>query len=875
MLVKITMLLCCAPLFSRAQSIPHADMDSPGQAESQVELVRVTGSRLRKVDVEYALPVTVLDRQILEATGEFRLSDALRKLPYNNLGAQSQGFGIAGGEVLGFVDLRGLGPSRTLVLVNGRRLTLSGQSNGAIANLNMIPLSAVDRVEVLRDGASAVYGSDAISGVLNVILKSEFHGFETALGITDSRQNADEKLLSLAGGLTDSRLRFFWAVEGTRREAVTSAERAMDPSELLLAVNPTGDPGTWYAADWFGDGSGVPGPWTAQSGCPADRLQSFGAWRTVHPQTGEVAGPEPVTICALRLSDSNNWSPRLEASRAFVSTAYDLAEPTEVFTTLLWSRLQAQALLTTGGDLENAIAADNPINPAYDSGTATAPWPVSLYFGFQQPGDRDRQVESDYVSLLAGLRQTFDAGVVESALQYDRETTDRSIANLALRSDLREAIAEGAFNPFLVRNDPGVVDALLYKQRDRAKSTIAAFDASWTPGQTISLFSVLPLSWMIGGEFRRESFEFQPDLQDLALNVFGWLPGGYLVDAHRDVWSAYAEASLALPGAVEFGYAGRFDDYSLPAKSRWTHKLSLSWRPGRSLLFRANWGQGFRAPTLVELAAPAVPALAFRIVDRLGCKRAGGSPAFQECRPVTKLTNEVANPGLQPETSASYNAGFVWQISDTASFQLDAWGVDVKDQVTAPTAQQLLDLELMEAVPPGSEIVRNPGGFIEEVVRGRVNFPRVKARGVDLEFEGTVSLGNSGSLGVFSMWSFLTDSELTIVAELPAEDRIDEGTVPAWKSRTDFTWSRASFTVRAVVFGVDAFTEGQQFFSEWWSFDMNGSWRAPWNAELTMGVRNLTDKRPDNLSLRHHDYDGRSWYFLYRQYFGKGPLQIR
>src|SRR5690554_3819117 len=156
------------------------DQEQEEEAAERVERIQVTGSRIQRTDMEGALPVTVIDRQSIELSGEISAADLIRNTTFNSAGSFRPQSGSSA-QGVSQVNMRGLGASRTLVLVDGRRLTMS-PSTGSSQDLNSIPMGAIERIEILSDGASAVYGSDAIGGVINVITRRDFNGVELSIG---------------------------------------------------------------------------------------------------------------------------------------------------------------------------------------------------------------------------------------------------------------------------------------------------------------------------------------------------------------------------------------------------------------------------------------------------------------------------------------------------------------------------------------------------------------------------------------------------------------------------------------------------------------------------------------------------------------------
>ena len=840
-----------------------------------LEHIVVTGTRLQAVDLETSLPISVIGSDYLASTGDISLAEALRTLPYNNLGAAAEGIFAGARLSFGFVDLRGLGPQRTLVLVNGRRPALSAQTDGEAFNLNNIPLSAVDRVEVLRDGASAVYGSDAIGGVVNVILRQQFEGWQVHAGLAESDDGgADERYLALTGGLQRASWGIDFAAEHTERDPVLDVERNRDGGQTVVYGNPVGDPGTWFAQDWFGDGTSVPGPLNADPACPQELLLPLDDWAAIHPDTGELAGPESQSLCSLLLSPGNEFSPEVDANRLYFGGHRSGGRGAEFTFSLLYSELEASMQVTTGGALPDLIDAGNPVNPGYDPSSGGAPWPVSMYYGLHQLGDRVHAVDSEYLDGAGALLIPIGPGELEFAVQYGQEDIGQRVENLARVSGIRAAIDQGRFDPFAAENDPLDVDGFRYTQKDRTETRQWGADFTWRSEFLPGLTGHRPVAYAAGVEYRREEFAHVADPANLAEDVFGWFPGDYSVDAGRGVTSAFFELEWPLGDPLSANYAGRYDAYSEPDAGEFTNKLSLRWHPGEAWVFRAGWGQGFRAPSLFEIAAPRVPSLAFGVFDTLRCASAGGNPLHPACFPVVVRTSADANPDLQPETSTQWSAGLAWQPTDTLHLTLDFWDIEVSDQIDTLPPQVVLDLEAFDALPPGSFVERTPAGTVVDIVRGRLNLPAVATRGADFEARWELKAGQLGAFGLFSLWSYLDKYEVTFAPEVPPEDFVGlvylNGGVPEWKTDSGVDWSQGPFRANVTVHGADAYfdPEFEIRIDAFWSYDLAFGWETSWGGDLSAGVRNLTDERPIDPWLYYHsDYVGRMGYLRYRQDF--------
>ena len=211
-----TFIVCgvAAALFA----VPAWSQDEDEDA-AELGTIEVTGSRLKQTDIETASPVTIISREQIALSGFGTVAEVLQSTPYNSFGSFRETSGYANGQaVVNNISLRGLGSARTLVLIDGRRIASTGASGGSAQNLNQIPTSIVERVEILRDGASAIYGSDAIAGVINIITRKDFDGMELSLTSGRPIAGAEYVRANLTGGISNSRGNMYYTIQHYGRQ---------------------------------------------------------------------------------------------------------------------------------------------------------------------------------------------------------------------------------------------------------------------------------------------------------------------------------------------------------------------------------------------------------------------------------------------------------------------------------------------------------------------------------------------------------------------------------------------------------------------------------------------------------------------------------
>jgi outer membrane receptor protein involved in Fe transport len=624
------------------------------QAQEQEEIV-VTGSRIsRSGDFESPSPIITLDREAIENTGYNNLQQVLEKLPatgngtFSTRGNNQDSTGNGGAAV----SLRGLGADATLVLVNGRRISVSPFAESITTNfvdINAIPVSAIERVEVLKDGASAVYGSDAVAGVVNIVLRDDFEGFEVAAGYGDVTSGSNPETTASA----------IWGT-GNDTGNVTMIFDYFTNDTLFNSER-----GSLGSADQ-----------SARGGLDQRSSRSY-------PGSFIVDGVSTVdpTCPPARTSGANCF---------FDYGPYNMLMPESERTgLLLLGRLQmgAAELFTEIGVQHNTSVAEGAPTPLDDTAGLTVPGthPGNPFPGANEiiirryrtvdAGPRLWDIESDNLRILAGLRGDInDDWNWEVAAQRGRaeseQSGDRSMG--WVRTDfLQEQINLGNYNPFSTTANPqAVIDAITTSLVRRGTSDLTSFDATVTG----ALFDMSAGSVMMaaGAEYREESVKDVPDDQFQRGLIFG--TESVAAAASRDITSAFVEFSIPLLESLELQVAGRYDDYS-DFGDTVNPKVALRWAVTDGFALRGSWSQGFRAPSLAQIGlGPSKESQFF--IDRLYCIDQGVDPNDPVACPLLDYLIEfTGNAGLEAEESENFNVGFTWQPLDSLDVSVDYWDI--------------------------------------------------------------------------------------------------------------------------------------------------------------------------------------------------------
>jgi iron complex outermembrane receptor protein len=551
----------------------------------------------------------VIGREELESSGKSTTADLLRSISANtgNGSNETQNSGWSSGAA--GIGLRGLSQKNTLVLLNGRRVANYGFPGGGLSdtfvNLNALPMVATQRLEVLKDGASAVYGSDAVAGVTNIITRQNFQGLEFGASYGVAGQGGLEtstaKLVVGHGDLETDGYNILLSLEAYTRNRLDQDQRDLTKSGIYTDL-PGGRWNGWSAkgARFLVDGKSVPFL-DAQGQCPEGMVLTASA-----PIDG-LAGD----TCAINLAPHTTLIPSTDRYQAYLFGTKRLTPQIEAFGEVLYSYVEGASLFGSspfftleGGrfalnaqtglaePVSNLLPANNPYNPY---GVATP-----IEYTFFDLGRTLKTNESKSYRALGGVRGRHDRFDWEAAVfasgSDERETVSGGFAH---RWNLADALANGTLN----LHEPGatpqaVLDGIRLSTLRPAESRLYGADFKIS-GELFNL-PAGQIGYAAGVEFRHESLVSSNPWQiDAGLQI---RPAIAAVDGERDVWAAYAEFNIPVLSNLDVQVAARADEYS-DFGSAFSPKAGLRWKPLDWLALRASASRGFRAPSLSENSA--------------------------------------------------------------------------------------------------------------------------------------------------------------------------------------------------------------------------------------------------------------------------------
>ncbi len=718
--------------------------ESAVNGEAGLETVVVTGSHLRRTEMEKIVPITVIDQKAMEARNAVLPAELLTSLPsVVNLPENETRLGSSGarGDNAN-LNLRGLGATATLILQDGRRMAVNPMTAGLsqAVNVNQLPVHGVERIEVLRDGASSIYGSDAVGGVINYVLKREMEGVETSLRYDQPEAGGGEALrggVAFGTKFADGRGRLFGTVDALNREEVRLTER--DFSKSFEAILARAEPG-------FDNPGG-----------PFDARLDRGYWPTFRVGAGTANNffrpvndvPTLTTVAPTRTAnpefflDLNQFgfaAPQVRRWDAFVSAEFDLTDNITAFGDMSYysakstMRRQPLALNAPGTDGLLVLSADNPYNPYGssfyapngDGVTRLAGTPRSISITRLTIPDLAPETvvtDNDALRLTAGLRGSIGGTSWdwESSLFYN-EVNGEDGATPDVRESLLQAAAArtgaDAFNPFgytfriangaVVADQPytnpeSVIDSFSETYLREARSYLASADVR--ANGTLFSWRGMDVQAAIGAEYRHEDLrDTRPPYHgenpadsglDPTNNDFLLHPARPDVFGDRDVFSAYSEVVVPIVTperarpmlySVEVSASARYEDYS-DFGDTVNPKVGMNWRPVSWLMLRASYNEGFMAPSLAALYTS--PRWSISTDGDLDVYR---NPYTNEGRYTTR-GYFGGNPDLKAQESEGRTFGFVLDVPgvDGLSVTADYWKITRTNLLGSRGTTQILE----------------------------------------------------------------------------------------------------------------------------------------------------------------------------------------
>jgi iron complex outermembrane receptor protein len=869
--------------------------------------VTVTGSRIKRVDIEGPSPISVISREDIDATGDISVAEVLRGSSFNSFGSFKQRSGSSA-QSQAAVSLRGLGSQRTLVLIDGRRITgAPALGAGSATNLNTIPLAAVERIEVLREGASAVYGSDAIGGVVNIIMRKDYEGMQLSYEIGRPTQTGgDEEAYSIVGGISGAKGNITFGFSAEQKDIIFQGDRSFSQTGL----SSFGFPGSYFAYLTTNDPRNPTGTFLSVGTFPDPRCPASLGTDAKYPASVLVGTRCRYNYAGVAANEAEN-----DTKSFFLNANYEINETTTFFTRGTFSFNEsfgryAPSPFTSPFPLMSQNNPNNPTQPGVTSAeTGTAfggqsvdtdgdgvadldgPFELTLFYRNAPGGFRDTFIEDTLVDYLAGVQGTVDwLGGMDWELsgQWSQSTSNSVSPGLGLSPFLQADITSGAFDPHAVNTAwPGPNGSQATRQQAAAASGTADFRTrvAVIDGQVnFDAFQMrngaVPVA--IGVEYRDDDFDQEYDEQSNAGN-FNGSAGGADTSGARTVKSLFGETSVPLLSALDLRFAARYDDYN-DFGTTVNPSLGAGWRPIDSLLLRGSWGKGFRAPSMSELYSSTSQSFNGAIdttrcaANPLGDPNTGrptvpnsSLPSGNPCLLTQYQNFQGGNRDLSAEKSDQWGAGVVWSPLDDLSLSFDWYDIELEDQIALSSMQAILDREFNNGGSP--DVVRTANGRINNLARPNANISTTETDGFDIEAAYGFSFASIGDFRTSLQWSHVNEYERDYDDGngLRDPDFFD----PADRATLGLNWALGDFSANVIgnYMSSASIDSTGAAVDDYTTVDLSVAYATPWNGLVTVGARNIFDEDPPTSTLigspfysnSLHDVYGRVPYFRYQQ----------
>lgn len=925
-------MVCSIQLALFGMAAPALAQDAGAGQPQQMDTVQVTGSRIPRAQVEGPAPVTVVTAEQIQAAGFTSVPDVLRSLSQNSGTVQGQQNTTGAQSTPGAqaVDLRGLGPNHTLVLINGRRiadfpLPLNGRSN--FTDIGNIPLGMIERVEVLTGSASAVYGSDAMAGVINFILKKSTDGtiIDYRYGDTE-RGGGQSHRLTLTSGFERGNFSGIVGVELLDKRPLWGYERSIQDSTLDAPSERRRLPRlTAQILNWEDDVNIAPA-----DDCKAMAGLNGGTTVLAEDRFGEpYCGSE--RAIAYRTIENER-----KGANAYGSFEYRFSDTLSWFADVQLGHQKVRLLTGTNG---NDVVSDH-MGWEFHDPTSTNNYRDKVFYNDltgqreiwsrqftpeETGGLRNRMntTTQKTLALTTGLKGVFGQDWNwEAAWNHSQYKADVSMprirAEAANRLFLGERLGYTSRGYAIYAPDPTRLFTPLTPAEFASIAAMSTFhpkaendNLSFTV-DTPALFSLPAGDVGFAGalEYGEQSYRINPD--PLALTEDAYFGPRY-GDGHgsRDRWSAAGELRLPLASTVLASLAGRYDRYSYGNQNpgKFTYSMGLEWRPLDTLLVRSSYGTGFRAPDMHYLFAGNDYYRTRYATDYYDCRTAEPGVDNGYCYDdgsydVSTFDVYAGNMALDVETSKSFSAGFVWSPLDGLDLAVDYYKIQVMNQVQVQDRERLriteadcrlgatdggvaVDINSPTCQDAIARVIRDEDGYITSVHFGPINIAKEETSGIDVAANYRLQTAGAGDFRFSANHTWVHRHTFQRYPGDASEDMLHYSTyspaLPRIKSNVGVNWDMGAWGAslfgnylgRVPNYDDDAWTGST------WRFNAGGRYDINDHLRVSLSVNNLFDKMPpkDATWANYPYYDtawfdsvGRSYYVQVTWKLGGKPL---
>jgi iron complex outermembrane receptor protein len=874
-LSTLSLSMMCLTLAQAAET----EQSSTDEKPTKVVKVAVTGSSIKGVAAQSASPITIVKVDEILKQGVTTTEEALAKISANQSNFVTASNVGASKTVGSAANLRALGANKTLVLLNGRRLAANAYDSG-VTNLNIIPLAMLDRIEVLRDGASSIYGTDAIGGVINFITKKQFTGLNLTAGYQKPEQKGGEQQdYSIFGGfgdLDENGYNVFGVVDYRKGDDVMAKDRKVSRRGGILpelGIHKTSS-GSFPA-----NVPGLGNPY-ASTGCGNNPLvetdgqickYNSQAVIGIVPKTEDISAMGRATF---KLNDNFNAIAEYLYARNEVTTS---VAPDVFFDLTL--------------DPSSKYYPGKGITPALAGATGTIP----LYLR-SQSGNRVSNSINQSHRIFAGIEGETHGWDINSGVTYAHSSASDAVVSGYLNFDkTQEALNNGILNPFGPQSpkDANVWNQLGVEGK-YLKANLDTTTVDFTASRPIFKLPAGDVAFAVGASYRYEDWTSKvvTDVARVAPST-GVDPDEPVNTGDRNIKSVFTEFHIPLHKTLEAQIAARYDDYN-DFGDTFNPKFALRWEPIKQLMFRKTYSTGFRAPTHWEVNGQnSVTNTGGYYYDPVLCPGnvlKPGGVRERDCNMQFDRQNG-GNKSLDPEESKSFTAGLVFEPIKNLALTLDYFNIEVDKQIATLSETAIFD----DPVKYADKFVRNPDGSLDYIITTQQNLGGIKTSGFDVGLSWVSPMTATGRFGFNIDGTYITDYKYQ--AEQNGEWKSVAGTysgldyqaiILRWKHTANLNWNYENWALNL----QQNFSRGYEDqnssssvkagyrnhkVSDYTTYNISGTYKGFKNLEVTAGIKNIFDEDPpasnvgDNFQM---GYDPRYADPLGRTYFVRGTYKF-
>lgn len=899
----------------------HAQEQDEGN--QNVERIRVTGSNIARsnIDVQSTSPIQVMGKDIIDAAGAGQVQDLFKNLSVNTGSEMSTSQNSRQG--LSQFSLRGLGVSGTLTLVNGRRAgvaPVASDDGFFFTDINQYPVNMIERVEVLTDGASATYGSEAVGGVVNIITRKNFEGFEFGAEVRDATNQAYQFNMAVGSAFENGRFNTFvnyYEQDGNFRSEFDFIQERSNNNGNGLDTASDFDSGTGAGrynlavlnADGEYERSGIT---VADAHCAESGPGNF------------VDGSN----CRYNFIDQRRLIAEETRLQVFSQFDYDVTDNINVYGEFSYSTNEIRdaiggaVLRTTTHDGGFLVPGTHAFNYFVSDGNGGIVWDEAaiaadptqavdvivrqrpLTSAFDGPNADDIVRDFDNTRTLIGIQGDLtDDLLINASYMYARaKMTDIQPRSYNAQA-FSNAIIDGTWNPFgiatanptavslkdgetLAGNTDADIDVFAANRTFTAE-TVQKVAEVIVSGEMFELPNGNPVAMAFGAQWREFTYnDIADSLSEFRLDgradpVFS------IVDATQDVYAVFTEAAIEATDDLEIQLALRYEDYGDEEGGDTTDpKVGIKYQATESILLRGSWGTSFQAPSIRNV----VGAVGSGALDDRAVGLQAGDPCLANAEPfnAAQLTNGAE---LEPQSATNYNLGFVFDGDSGFTTSLDYFVYDYEDLIqTGEDFQTIVDNECSTGnYVPDERVVRDASGQLNSVTSNFVNVGKVEATGLDWTASYTFDDVMNGELRVNSNATYVTkfdvdlDGSGTVFDGAGNRNRfIGFGSIPDLRANLGMTWQNDAHMVGVTLRYISDYrddipgTEGQDIDSQTlvdvqYNLALDDFFGTSTN--VTLGVNNLFDDEPPEVDTRIafdgqvHDPRGRIVYLRTKTQF--------